>query len=108
MSYTSNLTFNKRQQLKKRLDDFCTFSWGPEFFDDSSSKNAFDTFGVFIVGGKDALKFSNGPGFSNKYTTSQFQSANSILSGVEFKTQTISFTMGVYWFTIEEYRKLLL
>jgi hypothetical protein len=66
-----------------------------------------DEFGAFIVGGKDALKFYNGSSFSNKYITTQFQSNNTTLESVEFKTMTVSFTMGVYWFTIEEYRKIL-
>lgn len=105
MSYTSNLDTNKREQLRSVMDDFTTFSWG---FNNSLSKNMFTEYGAFIVGGKDALKFYNGPGFSNKYIQTQYQSQNSTLQSVEFKTMTISFTMGVYWFTIEEYRRLLL
>lgn len=105
MSYTSNLDTNKREQLRSVMDDFTTFSWG---FNNSLNKNMFTEYGAFIVGGKDALKFYNGPGFSNKYIQTQYQSQNSTLQSVDFKTMTISFTMGVYWFTIEEYRKLLL
>ena len=106
MSYCKEVA-NKRAQLKRMMDDFTTFSWGPSTFGEDK-KDAFDTFGVFIVGGKDALKFSNGPSFSNKYANMQFNPAHSTLTGVEFKQQTISFTMGVYWFTIQEYRKMLL
>lgn len=102
MAYNKLLN-NKRQQLKTAMDDFTTFRWGQP----SVGVDAFDEFGAFIVGGKDALKFYNGSGFSNKYITTQLQSSNSTLQSVEFKTMTISFTMGVYWFTIEEYRKLL-
>lgn len=102
--YHTNLNNDKRNQLKAMMDDFTTFNWGEVI----AGQTAFDKFGAFIVGGKDALKFYNGPGFSNKYITTQFQSQNSTLQGVEFKTMTISFTMGVYWFTIEEYRELLL
>lgn len=108
MSYTSNLSNNKREQLRSVMDDFTTFSWGYEQETGSNPNSLFNQFGVFIVGGKDALKFYNGPGFSNKYITTQYQSQNSTLQAVEFKPMTISFTMGVYWFTIEEYRKLLL
>lgn len=103
MSY-SKLGINKREQLRKVLDDFSTFSWGPH----NGLKNAFEEFGAFIIGGKDALKFYNGPNFSNKYITTQYQKSNSTLQNVEFKTMTVSFTMGVYWFTIEEYRRLLM
>ena len=103
MAY-SKLGINKRDQLKKVLDNFATFSWGPH----NGLKNAFEEFGAFIVGGKDALKFYNGPNFSNKYITTQYQKNSSTLQNVEFKTMTVSFTMGVYWFTIEEYRKLLM
>ena len=100
MNYTTNInTQSKRDMLKSRMDDFTSFSW--------RGQDAFNTFGAFVVGGKDALKFYNGPSFSNKYTKPQFESANSLLTGVEFQTQKVDFTIGVYWFTIEEYRKFL-
>lgn len=102
MAYNKQIK-NKREQLKSVMDDFTTFRWG----EPSTGSNAFDEFGAFIVGGKDALKFYNGSSFSNKYITTQFQSNNTTLESVEFKTMTVSFTMGVYWFTIEEYRKIL-
>ena len=56
----------------------------------------FMEYGAFIVGGKDALKFYNGPGFSNEYAQPQFNKAAGQLQGVNFTTQQISFTMGVY------------
>lgn len=100
MSYKTNIDdTTKRNQLRSLMDDFTSFSWRGD--------DAFETFGAFIVGGKDALKFYNGPGFSNKYTKPQFETASSILTGVDFKTQTLSFTIGIYWFSIEEYRKFL-
>lgn len=108
MSYTSNLNTNKREQLRSVMDDFTTFSWGYEQETGRNSNSLFNQFGAFIVGGKNALKFYNGPGFSNKYVSTQYQSQNTTLQSVEFKQMTISFTMGVYWFTISEYRKLLL
>lgn len=100
MAHKTQITdSSKREELRRRMDDFTSFSWRGD--------NAFDKFGAFIVGGKDALKFYNGPSFSNKYTKPQFESANSILTGVEFQTQKIDFTVGVYWFTIQEYREFL-
>lgn len=100
MAHITQITdSSKREELRRRMDDFTSFSWRGD--------NAFDKFGAFIVGGKDALKFYNGPSFSNKYTKPQFESANSILTGVEFQTQKIDFTVGVYWFTIQEYREFL-
>lgn len=102
MAYTNinnNAEF-RRNQLKSVMDNFCTFSWG-------GVEDMFTEFGAFIVGGKDALKFYNGPGFSNEYAQPQFNKAAGQLQGVNFTTQQISFTMGVYWVTEAEYRKLI-
>lgn len=98
MNYT-NLVKDKRDNLRRLMDDFTSFSWRGD--------DAFETFGAFIVGGKDALKFYNGPSFSNQYAKPQFESANSLLTGVTFQTQKIDFTVGVYWFTIDEYRQFI-
>ena len=96
----SNITSQRRQQIKALQDEFTTFSWG--------GIDAFDTFGAFIINDKKgSLKFYNGPGFSNEYATPQFDNASGHLQGVSFKRQTIDFTIGVYWFSIEDYRKLL-
>lgn len=99
MSYKTNLGKNKREQLKSRMDDFTSFWW--------ANHNMFEEFGAFIVGGKDALKFYNGSNFTNQYAKPQFEGASPLLTGVNFDIQKIEFTMGVYWFTIEEYRELL-
>lgn len=96
----NNETTARRNQLKSVMDDFCTFSWG-------GCSDMFGEYGAFIVGGKDALKFYNGPGFSNEYAQPQFNKAAGQLQGVNFTTQQISFTMGVYWITEEDYRKLI-
>lgn len=96
----NNETTARRNQLKNIMDDFCTFSWG-------GCSDMFGEYGAFIVGGKDALKFYNGPGFSNEYAQPQFNKAAGQLQGVNFTTQQISFTMGVYWITEEDYRKLI-
>lgn len=94
----TSTTIEKRKQLKATLDNFCTFWW--------RGVDAFETFGAFIVN-KDDLKFYNGPGFSNSYVNPQFESAAGQLTGVKFKTQQISFTIGVYWISIEHYRQLI-
>ena len=100
MVYTTKVTNDKRKELKARLDEFATFSWG--------GKDMFKDYGAVIVGGQGELKFYNSPEWSNEYSQPQFDSARSILKGITFNTQKISFTMGVYWFTIEEYKNLLM
>lgn len=103
MAYKTNIstiTQQRRNQIKALQDEFCTFSWGGE--------DAFEKFGAFIINEKKgSLKFYNGPDFSNEYTKPQFDNASGNLQGVTFNRQTITFTIGVYWFSIEEYRKLL-
>lgn len=102
MAYTkiSNITSQRRQQIKALQDEFTTFSWG--------GVDAFENFGAFIINDKKgSLKFYNGAGFSNEYNSPQFDNAGGYLQGVSFKKQTIDFTIGVYWISIEDYRKLL-
>lgn len=101
MAYTTNIKTQQelRNQLKGVMDNFTSFYWGEE--------DMWNTYGAFVVGGKDALKFNNGPSFKNQYTTPQFATTGSILNGVSFDTWKIDFTMGVYAFTISEYRKLI-
>ena len=89
MSYNTNLTYNKRQQLKVQLDDFATFQW--------RGHNMFDDFGCFIINEeKGSLKFYNGPSFTNQYAKPQFSSAANMLLGVDFKQQTIPMKVGLY------------
>jgi len=83
----TDCTIQKRKQLKGSLDNFCTFNW--------RGIDAFETFGAFIIN-KNDLKFYNGPSYSNNYTQPQFESAAGHLVGVNFKTQQITFTIGVY------------
>lgn len=91
---------NKKAQFKALQDEFTSFSWG--------GVDAWEEFGAFIINdSKGSLKFYNGPGFNNEYTKPQFDSGGGQLQGVNFNKQTISFTIGVYWFSIENYRKLL-
>lgn len=96
----SNITSQKRKQIKSLQDEFMTFSWG--------GVNAFDNFGAFIINEqKGSLKFYNGPNFSNEYTKPEFDNAGGNLEGVTFNKQTISFKIGVYWISIEDYRLFL-
>lgn len=95
----SNTTIQKRGQLRAVMDQFTTFTW--RGFD------AFDSFGAFIINGGDDLQFYNGSSFSNEYTQPQFETGQSHLMGVTFKTQTISFKIGVYWISEEDYRQFM-
>lgn len=100
----------KRNQLKLVMDDFTSFSWGLQAIEESGqikTIDLFDRYGAFIVGGKDGLKFYNGPSYSNEYTQPQFDKSAGKLTGVNFTMQKISFTMGVYWVTEQEYRELM-
>lgn len=86
------------KRIEKQLDKYATFSLDGE---------PMTKYHAFIVNNKGSLQFYNGPSFSNSYTTPQFGSASSYLSGVSFKTQQISFTIAVYAVTDELYRKLI-
>ena len=98
--YSSGKTKQKRQQIKSLQDEFMTFSWG--------GYDAFENFGAFIINDKNgSLKFYNGPGFSNEYSKPQFDNSGGDLEGVNFNKQTISFTIGVYWINIKQYRLML-
>lgn len=95
----SNTTANKRNQFKKMLDQFSTFTW--------NDLEGFKKFGAFIINeNREGLKFYNGPSFSNEYTSPQF-AKNKEFIGVNFEQQKISFKIGVYWISIEDYRKFL-
>ena len=99
-SIISEKTKQKRQQIKSLQDEFMTFSWG--------GYDAFENFGAFIINDKKgSLKFYNGPGFSNEYSKPQFDNSGGDLQGVNFNKQTISFTIGVYWINITQYRLML-
>lgn len=86
------------KRIEKQLDKYATFSLDGE---------PMTKYHTFIVNNKGSLQFYNGPSFSNSYTTPQFSSASSYLSGISFKTQQISFTIAVYAVTDELYRKLI-
>lgn len=86
------------KRIETQLDKYATFSLDGE---------PMTNYHTFIVNNKGSLQFYNGPSFSNSYTTPQFGSASSYLSGVSFKMQQISFTIAVYAVTDELYRKLI-
>lgn len=89
----------KRNALKAQLDQFATFKWG--------NTDMFEAYGAFIINeSKGSLKFYNGPQFSNQYGKTQWGESNYLL-GVTFNTAKIDFTVGLYYFTIEEYQKFL-
>ena len=96
----SSRTISERQKFAGLLDDFATFTW--------NNINMFNEFGAFIINEKKgSLKMYNGPSFKNNYSQQQFQDGYSNLTGVTFNTQQISFTVGVYWISIEDYRVLM-
>ena len=101
MAKYTNLTSetkSKRAALEARLDQYCRFHW--------RNTDAFKEFGAFIIN-KNDLKFYNGATYTNNYTKPQFESAAGTLTGVTFSTAKITFSIGVYWFSEEEYRKLI-
>ena len=81
------------------MDKFTTFNW--------RGYNAFDSFGAFIINGGGDLKFYNGPNFKNEYTQPQFETSNGSLMGVTFEKQTISFKVGVYWISENDFRQFI-
>lgn len=100
MSRYSNIIENKRNQLKGAFDEFCTFEW--------RGKDLWEEYGVFIISDKRGdLKAHSGPSFTNNYAKPQFESAAAQIQGVTFSTKSISFKIGIYWTSMEEYRELL-
>ena len=93
-------TYNKRKQIEQLQDEFMKFSW--RGFD------SFENFGAFIINEKKgSLKFYGTPSFSNEYTKPQFDAAGGQLIGVNTERKSISFTIGVYWISIEHLRYLM-
>ena len=100
MTHPSSRTLKERNKFAAQLDNFATFYW--------ANINMFENFGAFIINEKKGtLKLYNGPTFKNNYSKTQFQDGYTNLTGVTFDTQTISFTIGVYWISIEDYRILM-
>lgn len=95
----TDTTIAKRAHLAAVMDKFTTFNW--------RGYNAFDSFGAFIINGGGDLKFYNGPNFKNEYTQPQFETSNGSLMGVTFEKQTISFKVGVYWISEDDFRQFI-
>lgn len=96
----SQRTIAERNKFAGQLDNFTTFTW--------ASVDMFTEFGAFIINEKKgSLKMYNGASFSNNYTKQQYQDGYTNLSGISFNTQQITFTIGVYWISIEDYRVLM-
>lgn len=99
-SNISNTTEARRNQFKGAIDEFCTFKW--------NDLDSWDTFGAFIIADKRGdLKTSSGPTFTNNYSKPQFETAAGQLQGITFNTKQISFKVGIYWASMEDYRKFL-
>lgn len=89
-------TYEHRARIKGVMDQFTSFQW--------RGLDAFRNFGAFIINiNRSSLKLYNGADFTNDYNQPQFQEST-VLSGISFKTQQISFQIGVYWISIEDYR----
>ena len=95
----TDTTIAKRAHLAAVMDKFTTFNW--------RGYNAFDSFGAFIINGGGDLKFYNGPNFKNEYTQPQFETSNGSLMGVTFEKQTISFKVGMYWISEDDFRQFI-
>lgn len=96
----SQRTIVERNRFAAQIDNFATFQW--------AGIDMFKEFGVFIINEKKgSLKMYNGASFKNEYAKQQYQEGYTNLTGVTFDTQTINFTIGVYWFSIEDYRVLM-
>lgn len=92
-------TKEKRKQIKNAAGNFFNFTW--------RNVDAFETFGAFIINEKDSLRFYNGPDYNNEYTSPHFNDGTNQLTGINFKIQTISFKIGVYWINEKHYRHFI-
>jgi hypothetical protein len=100
MAYKTKLSNNFRNAVAARLDKYAKFTW--------CGIDMWNEYGAFIINEKrGGLKFYNGPSFSNTYTSPQFSRERSDLVEVTYKTQSISFKIGVYGVTEDEFRQLM-
>ncbi len=96
----STRTIAERKKFAGLVDEFATFTW--------DNIDMFNEFGAFIINDKKgSLKFYNGASFKNEYSKPQFQNGYTNISGISFDTQKISFQVGIYWISIEDYRVLM-
>lgn len=94
-----SLGSQRRAEFKGRLDNFCRFHWKDE--------DAFDKFGAFIITDNVGdLKFHSGPTWTNSYSQPQFGESGDLL-GVNFSTYSISFKIGLYAISEDQWRQFL-
>jgi len=99
-SYSNVNTIQKQKEyLSRRLDKYAKFYWRGE--------DMWETYSTFITNNGSALKFVNGPSFSNEYSSPQYDHAMGNLTGVKFTRMQVSFSICTYGVTVEQYRKLI-
>ena len=100
ISYSNVDTIQKQKEyLNRKLDKYAKFYWRGE--------DMWETYSTFITNNGSALKFVNGPSFSNEYSSPQYDHAMGNLTGVKFTRMQVSFTICTYGVTAEEYRSLI-
>ena len=100
ISYSNVQTIEKEKQyLSRRLDKYAKFYWRGE--------DMWETYSTFIENNGSALKFVNGPSFSNEYSSPQYDHAMGNLTGVKFSRMQLNFTICTYGVTAAEYRSLI-
>ena len=100
-SYSNINTIEKQiQYLSRRLDKYAKFYWRGE--------DMWEQYHTFIVNGGGALKFINGPSFSNEYSSPQYDHAMGNLTGVKFSRIQVTFPICTYGVTAAEYRSLIM
>lgn len=99
-SYSNIWTVEKQiEYLSRRLDKYAKFYWRGE--------DMWETYHTFITNNGSALKFVNGPSFSNEYSSPQYDHAMGNLTGVKFTRMQVSFSICTYGVTAAEYRSLI-
>ena len=100
ISYSKVNTVEKQKEyLNKKLDKYAKFYWRGE--------DMWETYSTFITNNGSALKFVNGPSFSNEYSSPQYDHAMGNLTGVKFSRMQVSFTICTYGVTAAQYRSLI-
>ena len=100
ISYSARKTIEQEiEYLGRRLDKYAKFYWRGE--------DMWATYHTFITNDGKALKFINGPSFSNEYSSPQYDHAMGNLTGVKFTRMKVSFNICTYGVTVEQYRKLI-
>lgn len=99
-SYSNVWTVQKQiEYIGKRLDKYAKFYWRGE--------DMWATYHTFITNNGSALKFVNGPSFSNEYSSPQYDHAMGNLTGVKFSRMQVTFPICSYGVTAAEYRSLV-